>query len=323
MSLVLITGGMGFLGSHLLDLLRGDGKEIVIVDNLSSSVIPIPSGVTVFTVPIQDYLSWNPPIPTEIYHLASPVGPVGILPHAGRIVSQVVTDAYSLANMAMEKGSRLVYVSTSEIYGGGQQGLCRESMDRIVSATTSVRLEYAIAKLAAETALINLSRTQGLDCVIVRPFNVSGPRQSPRGGFVLPRFIQAALANEPLTVFGSGKQRRAMTHVTDIATGLRSAMRLGHTGEAYNLGNHSNRTTILDLAHLVLGMSKSSSTIEHVDPQDLFGPLYEEANDKFPDSTKAEEELEWNPSRSLEDIVAGTLEWSKGETSSLGPRENP
>lgn len=324
---ILITGGFGFLGTHLIERLLADdpSARIHVIDNLSTTAtIPAdfhaslgsPTNLTWESIDLHEYLHrWSPVLPlppyTHIYHLASPVGPAGILAHTGRIVEDVVSAAYGLAELATRSGARLLDVSTSEVYGGGQHGLCSESMPKIVSATTTPRLEYAVAKLAAETALINLAKTTRLDVVIVRPFNIAGPRQSPRGGFVLPRFVNQAIENLPLTVFGAGTAQRAFTHAQDVASGLILAMLRGRSGQAYNIGNPSNRTSILGLAHRVIDLANSTSTIEHVDPTTIFGPLYAEADDKFPDPTLAETELGWRPRRDLIFTIIDTIKWTR------------
>jgi len=167
-----------------------------------------------------------------------------------------------------------------------------------------VRLEYAIAKLAAETAIINTCKVTDLKASIVRPFNVAGPRQSGAGGFVLPRFIEQAMNNDSLTVFGNGKQMRAFTHVVDIVDGLVRVMERGQNGQAYNLGNPVNKTSIIDLACQVVDII-GNGDVTFVDPKTIFGELYAEAAEKFPDATKAINELGWSPKygviRTIED----------------------
>jgi UDP-glucose 4-epimerase len=152
-----------------------------------------------------------------------------------------------------------------------------------------------------------------LHAVIVRPFNIAGPRQSPKGGFVLPRFISQALRGEPLTVYGDGTMIRAFTHVEDVADGLVQALRKGTRGEAYNLGNPANKLSILELARKVIQISNTRSRIDFVDPKKLFGPLFEEANDKFPDSDRAIRELGWHPRRSLDEVIRDTLDYIRAE----------
>jgi UDP-glucose 4-epimerase len=311
---IIVTGGFGFIGSHLIDRLLGQGHQVTVVDDLRSAAVAPSDYATYMATGQLVWLSMDVqylrpihvscPCPDEIYHLASPVGPAGVLKHAGEIVRQIVDSTYAVIDMALRCDSRLVDVSTSEVYGGGQQGLCAEAMPRIIQADTTVRLEYAVAKLAMETALINATQVQPLQAVIVRPFNVAGPRQGAVGGFVLPRFIQQAMRGEALTVFGDGNQVRAFTHVADIVDGLLLAMEKGRSGQVYNLGNPANRTTILDLAKAVIEETGSIGGVQYVNGQSIYGSLYAEAHDKYPDAAKAMKHLGWQPVHDLHEIVA-------------------
>jgi UDP-glucose 4-epimerase len=238
------------------------------------------------------------------------VGPVGVIAHAGEIVRQITDSTYAVVDLARRHGAKLVDVSTSEVYGGGQQGLCSEDMPRIVQADTTVRLEYAVAKLAMETALINTTKVSDLQAVIVRPFNVAGPRQKAAGGFVLPRFVGQALRGEPLTIYGNGCQIRAFTHVADIVDGLILAMEKGRSGEVYNLGNPANRTTINRLASEVITLV-GGEQVKYLDPKSLHGPLYAEAADKYPSAEKAKLELGWNPLKGLSETIADVYDFMR------------
>ncbi len=318
---ILVTGGFGFLGSHLVQtLLKYPDTQVHVVDNLSTSPLPLefllqeldhPLRLTYSVSSVAEYCSVQVPRYDAIFHLASIVGPAGVIPHMGRIVKSIVDDTYDLIRIALDMGARLVDVSTSEIYGGGQEGFCSESLPRIVPAKTSARLEYAIGKLAAETALANTCQVTELNASIVRPFNISGPRQSGRGGFVLPRFIGAALRNQPITVFGDGQQVRAFTHVQDIVDGILLVAEKGRRGEAYNLGNPDNRCTINELADAVIRITESQSRKEYVDPKTIYGPLYEEANDKFPDARKIMTELGWKPNFSRDETIRQTADYMR------------
>lgn len=323
---ILVTGGMGFIGSHLTERLLMDGHQVHVVDNLSTSPLPLdvllaemerPGNLTYDLMPLELYFyRWAErafPIRfDQIYHLASPVGPAGILEHAGHMVKTVVDHADSLLEMLGEIGGRLLDVSTSEVYGGRGGGIKISETDaRIIQANTTVRLEYAVAKLAAETMILNSCAVEGLDAVIVRPFNVAGPRQSPKGGFVVPRFVQQAMSSERLTIFGNGLQIRAFTHVADIVDGLILAMNLGRRGEVYNLGNPANRINIGDLARIVVDTIPGSCGFDYVDPKKIFGPLYAEAEDKAPDDTKATIEFGWMPKYTVADIVRDVWEYEK------------
>lgn len=318
MKKILITGGFGFLGSHLVEELRRSDLDyqIYIVDNLTSNVVnpklfTSGKGISYSTSHLKDYLAKTDMVFDEIYHLASIVGPAGVLPFAGKIAQSITDDSYVLSDTAFKHGARLVFVSTSEVYGGGNEGFCQEEMSKVITNEVSARLEYAAGKLAAEIALLNLSKTRNLDVVIVRPFNIAGPRQQATGGFVLPRFLKQAKENEPLTVFGLGMQVRAFTHVADVADGVRRAMELGEKGEVYNIGSEANKTTINDLAELVIEISGSKSSILYIDPQEVFGETYAEANDKFPDSSKARRYLSWHPKHDLRSIITDTINWHK------------
>lgn len=311
---ILVTGGAGFIGSHLVDRLLAQGHRVVIVDDMRSNVVEPDDFKSVtdnqlyfLKMSVEDIFN-SPWLLShcgsfdEIYHLASPVGPVGVLRHAGQIVRQVVDSTYIVAKLALFYKAKLVDVSTSEVYGGGQQGLCAEDMPRIIQAETTVRLEYAVAKLAMETALINMTKVSPLQAVIVRPFNVAGPRQGEKGGFVIPRFVGQALRRERLTVYGDGQQVRAFTHVEDIVDGLLLAMDKGVSGEVYNLGNPENKVTINTVADWVQIMVGRVG-VTHVDPKIIHGPLFAEAADKYPDHRKAFEELGWIPKYGFTQIV--------------------
>ncbi len=316
---ILVTGGFGFIGGHLIKRLLDDpDNHVHVIDDLSSC--PIPYDRLLEELDDPDNLSYNLfPLDSwffselfnydEIYHLASPVGPAGVLKHTGNMIQEVVGNIYILIDLALRHGAKLVDVSTSEVYGGGESGLCAEHMDRIVPAKTTVRLEYAIAKLAAETAIINTCKVKPLKASIVRPFNVAGPRQSGDGGFVLPRFIEQAMNGEALTVFGDGNQVRAFTHVDDIVDGLMRVMANGKNGESYNLGNAANKITINDLADKVNQCVGNEAGVVHVDPKAVFGELYAEAAEKYPDAMKAMAELGWIPKWRISETVGNAFRY--------------
>jgi len=317
---ILVTGGFGFIGSHLVEELLQDGDSLVnVVDNLSTSPINIDKYIA--QVPHRMHLTWdicsvkeyfqrsNLPAYDEIFHLANVVGPVGVLKHAGEIVRRTVDDTYAVSDFVAATRGRLCDVSTSEVYGGGRDGYCSEKDSMIIGPKASVRLEYSVAKLACEISLMNQTTSGTLDAVIVRPFNVAGPRQSSNGGFVLPRFIAQSLAGEDITVYGDGQMVRAFTHVKDVANGIIRALRQGKTGHVYNIGNPANKTNILHLAQEVCRLSGTPSRITFVDPKKLWGPLFEEANDKYPDADRAIGELGWKPRYGLEDTIRETLQY--------------
>ena len=323
MKRILITGGFGFIGGHLLELLLScPGNEVHVIDDLSGRPLFYgPQAMELsrdgrFTYSVQDLAQplngQSRPGFAEIYHLASVVGPAGVLPHSGEIANSILNHALITARLAAASGGRLIYVSSSEVYGGGVDGFCSETMPCLIPSRVSARAEYAAGKLAAELALLNLARAQGLDIRVTRPFNVAGPRQSGAGGFVLPRFVGMAIASMPITVFGTGLQRRAFTDVRDIARGMVAAAEFGRPGSVYNLGNPDNVCTILDLANEVRETTGSQSEIHFVDGRDIYGPLYEEAGEKLPDAVRAREELGWAPQISRSHTIRDTVAYMRG-----------
>lgn len=321
MKRILITGGFGFLGSYVAEQLLTDPEnQVHVVDNLSSNPLPLERlldeiGHERLTYTIDDLQqlcrTWAGKPFDDIYHLASVVGPAGVLPHAGRIAASLIAEAMAIADFTLAQNARLLFVSTSEIYGGGNEGLCQEGMAKIITSKVSPRLEYAAGKLSAEIAILNLARAKGLRASVVRPFNISGPRQSGKGGFVLPRFLGQALLGKDITVFGDGSQIRAFTYAGDIASGIILALEKGDSGQIYNLGAATNRCTILQLAEDVKRIANSKSKIIYVDPKTIYGPLYEEAMDKYPDAQKAAREIGWHSERSREEIISATCDYMK------------
>lgn len=301
---------------------KSPGAYVHVIDNFSTSPMTLEKTLDSLSIDInltyencslRDSSAMNDKglIFDQIYHLASFVGPAGVLNHGGEMIRGIVLDGYQVIDYALSNASRLLLASSSEVYGGGVNGLCSESTARIVPAATTIRLEYAVGKIAIETALLNTGKMKNLSNTVIRPFNVAGPRQSGRGGFVLPRFITAAMENKELTVFGDGSAKRAFTHVRDIANGCFLAMHHNSSGNVFNLGNPKNVTTIGELAQRVVSILNSNSKIENIDPKTLFGEFYEEASDKFPDATFTMHTLNWNPRNSLDDIVRSTWDFMK------------
>jgi UDP-glucose 4-epimerase len=348
MKRILVTGGFGFIGSHLVDRLLQEGHAVHVVDNLSTNPIRVqtlmeelgfPRELTCSIYPISEYRQvaafddkgerkWKF---DEIYHLASPVGPAGLLPHAGNILRQITDDTYAIIKLALQNEARMIDVSSSEVYGGGKDGLCSEAMPSVIQADSTARLEYAIAKRAAEVVITNHCKYSGLNAAIVRPFNVAGPRQSGKGGFVLPRFVAQAMRDEPITVFGDGKQVRAFTHVKDIVQGLILAMEQGKGCEVYNLGNPANKTTVLELAEQVKSIV-GGGTITFTDGKSVYGERFAEANDKYPDASKATRDLNWKPEIDIKQTITDVwkymarmnrLEWLAGDETVTKPSLQP
>lgn len=316
---VLVTGGLGFIGSHLVERLLAGDAIVHIVDHGKNAAVEVNAflgrlrkqgGRVRYDGPRWVASACESGEYDEIYHLASVVGPVGVLHKAGTIALSIISDACAVANLALACRARLCLVSTSEIYGGGlgeSRGSLHEDAQKMFLGPATARQEYAAGKLAAEIATMNSALRQ---TVIIRPFNVAGPRQGPQGGFVLPRFVGQALAGKPLTVYGDGSARRAFTHVADICDGIVKSMQ-STTSAAYNLGNSANETTILKLAQAVLNRTMSTSTIKYVDPRELHGARFAEAPDKLPDADLARRALGWSPAHGLDKIIDDTIQYIK------------
>jgi UDP-glucose 4-epimerase len=303
----LVTGGAGFIGSNLVDVLHAQGHDVTVVDP-ATPADPFPKGVEHIEQTLQlaatrrsviDAKGKRRPFDT-VYHLAGPVGPVGVLERAGAIVPDIVEMAVILQRFTCP----VVYVSTSEVYGLQAQPV-DESRPAIIGATASARAEYAVGKLAGEMMLRNSYR---MDVRVIRPFNVAGPRQMPGGGFVLPRFVEQALAGEPLTVYGDGTALRAFTHVYDIVDGIiRAGQSSQASGRVFNLGNNANACSILELAQEVAEVF--GADIEFVDPKTLHGPGFAEAPDKTPSTAEAYSRLNWSPGLDRADVITDYIGW--------------
>ena len=312
---VLITGGLGFIGSSITKRFLAESAQVTVVDSLVSNVASeedFESGaVELKTCCIEDYLQQTGMRLKHdlVVHAASYVGPAGILQYSGAIAPHMLSVTSSVAEACIKSNVPLLFISSSEVYGA--DGLLQEDMDVRVPSCFNARLEYALAKLTSEAILTNL-HSRGLRSVSIRPFNVVGSRQSRVGGFVIPTFVQQALANKTLTVFDTGEQKRSFVSVEDLADFVVEHLRkpVFNSNPRINVGNPNNACTINELAHKVVALVSSESPIKHVDPQTIYGPLYKEAASriKLCDISKAQG-LGWSPSRSLDRIIVEAADY--------------
>ena len=308
---VLITGGLGFLGSHAIEKYKQQSCDITIIDNLSTNTIepndPICDGCNIFITDILDY-HWDENDSFDIIiHLASPVGPAGILKHAGGMARYILDDVYWAIEGAQLYNCPLIFVSTSEIYGYRDKPvMLLEHEDKLLVGDFKVRNEYSMAKLLGEIVISNTAKVSDLKYQIIRPFNISGARQLPDAGFVLPRFVTQALAGEDITVFGDGEQVRAFTYVKDIIDGIYLTSCHDHN-DIWNIGNPDNKVTINYLAQRVKELTNSDSKIVHIDPKTIYGPLYAEAWDKIPDPKKIQSQLDWKTTKTVDEIILDVI----------------
>jgi nucleoside-diphosphate-sugar epimerase len=308
MKRALITGFAGFIGSHLTEMLAKKKHTIIGIDNFFNNTVDpkdLDCEIESWSHNIEETVLYDDIYVDIVYHLASTVGPVGVLARSGELAYDILYDTMLLRDFCIDSMIKLVYISTSEIYGDVTDW--HEDSCKVFPASYTVRSEYAAGKMSSEIAVVNKAKVDDLKYVIIRPFNVAGPRQKPDFGFVLPRFIIAALTDQPITVYGDGKQRRAFTDVRDICDAI---CLLGEKAEGiYNIGNPANEMSIQDLAELVLSHVKNTkSKIVHVDPKKLHGDLFEEVPDKMPCIDKLER-FGWKPKYKIEQTINDTIEY--------------
>lgn len=303
---ILITGGMGFIGKHLVRKLIEDPKnKVVVVDNMSScdyAEFPVEFFKT-------DFYSYEPDRQfDQIYHLAGPVGPVGVLRYPGTMGVEIINLLNRAAKMAIDMKAKLIFISTSEVYGKNPIFDQAEDIEKIVPANITVRLEYGVSKLLGEIILRNLSRKNDLHYNIIRPFNIIGTGQNADLGFVVPRFIQQALRGEDMTIYGDGTNKRTFTNVKDIVEAMVMIMASDVNKTVFNIGHPGNQITIGELARLIKKMTNSNSRIAFVDPKDLHGQDFAEAWNKIPNIDRAKSLLGWKPVWTLEETLKECIE---------------
>lgn len=299
---IYVTGGLGFIGSFTCEHLRDLGFDVVAVDDLSSNVVACVDGVT--TV-VEDLRRVGFSRADAVVHCASPVGAVALLHARASITHEIVDTTHHVATRCASLGIPLVNIATSEVYGFS--GEYHESDSLTVPDKHSARIEYAVGKIAGEHLLYGF---KDLRFISLRPFNVTGPRQTAAKGFVLPTFVEQAQAGDPLTVFEDGKQERAFTSVYDVARFIaRTITERNFDRRAYNVGNPDNRTTVLGLAKRVLEQTGSASEITFTTGKAVHGEGYEEAEGivKVPNIARARS-AGWSPRDSLDSLIRKTIE---------------
>ena len=314
MGKILITGGAGFIGSYCVEKYIENGYDVTVLDNFSTTGLKeddkIFKGVNLIKGDILDY-SWDELGDYDlILHMASPVGPAGVLKHSGKMARYIIDDVYWAIEGAIKNNCTLLFMSTSEIYGYRDRAVrLGEDEEKILVGDYKVRNEYSISKLLSEIVLSNTSKVSELKYQIIRPFNISGARQQVPGGFVLPTFVTQANKNKDITVFGDGRQIRAFTHVKDIVDGIFLISQSSKLNHIWNIGHPDNECTIGELANVVKKKMKSNSKILNVDPKTIHGPLYEEAWDKVPLPTKIKNELGWKPKYDINYIIDDVINY--------------
>lgn len=320
----LITGGAGFIGSHLTEHLVSAGWTVTVLDDLStgdlSNLDAVRSGPSRTAVDfvggqvtdlslVRDLME-----PADVvFHLAAAVGVLTIQHQTLASIRTNLAGTETVLEAALQHGTTVLFTSTSEIYGKNTfEGLTEES-DRIMGSPLLSRWSYAEAKAIDETLVQQYHLQHGLPTVIARLFNTTGPRQSGRYGMVLPRFVQQALDGEPLTVYGSGDQTRCFGHVADIVPMIAALPQLPKAlGSVYNIGN-PEQVSINELATRVIERTGSTSTITHVDYETAYGQGFEDMERRVPDCTRLTALTGFRPRRHLDDIIDAVAAQLRGQ----------
>ena len=306
---VFITGGAGFIGSHLCDALIAEDKEVTILDNLSTgskkNIAHLEGKIKVFQGDIRDQKLVESLVENSdlVLHMAAALGVDNILENPLESISTNFHGSEVVLNSAVKHDKRIVIASTSEIYGKNSKQPLSETDDRVVGTPQKLRWTYSDAKALEEATAYSLFLTKKLKVTTVRFFNIVGPRQTGRYGMVIPRFVQAALENRPISIFGDGFQSRVFCHVDD-ATKATILLSLDDSsiGEVFNIGG-IGETSILNLANTIREQLKSESAINFMNYEDVYPIGYEDMQRRVPDISKIKKHNGWEPELNLKDII--------------------
>jgi UDP-glucose 4-epimerase len=306
---VFITGGAGFIGSHLCDALVAEGREVTILDNLSTgskkNITHLEGKIRVFQGDIRDQKLVESLVENcdLVLHMAAALGVDNILENPIESISTNFHGSEVVLNAAVKYDKRIVIASTSEIYGKNPKQPLSETDDRVIGTPQKLRWTYSDAKALEEATAYSLFLTKKLKVTTVRFFNTVGPRQTGKYGMVIPRFVKAALANEPLEIFGDGLQSRVFCHVRDSVNALLLLILNQETiGEVFNIGG-KGEISILDLAKLTIESTNSKSIISFIKYEDAYSFGYEDMVRRVPDISKLNKFTGWNPTISINSII--------------------
>ncbi len=308
---ILITGGAGFIGSHLAEKLLAAGHEVAVIDNLSTGSLENIKHLmkdkkfsyTIDTILNEQVLEGLIKNCDRIYHLAAAVGVKYIIDNPLLSLKTNISGTENVLEIANKYKKKVLVASTSEIYGKSDSIPFKEDDDRLLGATSISRWSYSCAKAVDEFLSLAYYREKKLPVVIVRCFNTVGPRQTGQYGMVIPKFVKSALLNHPITIFGDGQQSRCFGDVCDVTDGMIKLMEDPKCeGEIFNIGNDSP-ITIEELAKKIKKMTKSKSKIEYVKYEDAFEEGFEDMKHRKPDLTKINKFIGYKPKYNLDKIL--------------------
>jgi UDP-glucose 4-epimerase len=316
----LITGGAGFIGSHLSELLLADGWEVYALDDVSTGSLENVAHLLEhpkFHLVIESVLS--PAVVSElvhkcdvVYHLAAAVGVRLIVEQPIHTLLTNIEGTKTVLEYCARFGTRVLVASTSEVYGDHREEKpLHESARRVYGPTTARRWAYADSKAIDEFLALAYHQERRLDCVLVRLFNTVGPRQTGQYGMVIPRFVGSALAGSPIEIYGDGTQTRCFSHVQDVIQALKSLMDARDvSGEIFNVGS-SNRISILGLARRVLELTESESEFIFVPYDRVYGEGIEDMLHRIPSIEKIGATIGWEPTLNLDEILHDVIEHTR------------
>ena len=315
---VFITGGAGFIGSHLCDALIAQGHQVSILDNMSTgsaaNIAHIENAIEIHQGDIRDVaLVEKLMAPADlILHMAAALGVNTILENPIESVSINLTGSEVVLNAATKLNKRLIIASTSEIYGKNTKQPLNEESDRVVGAPQKIRWTYSDAKALEEAIAHALFLTKQLKVTTVRLFNTVGPRQTGQYGMVLPRFVTQALSGEPITVYGDGTQSRSFTYVGDVVDALVAlAAEPRAVGQVFNIGN-AEEISIRALAERVRNLAGSASSIVTVPYDEAYEEGFEDMPRRVPDISRIQALVGFTPRVPLDEIIRRVIAFHRG-----------
>ena len=306
---VFITGGAGFIGSHLCDALVAEGREVTILDNLSTgskkNIAHLEGKIKVFQGDIRDQKLVESLVENcdLVLHMAAVLGVDNILENPIESISTNFHGSEVVLNAAVKYDKRIVITSTSEIYGKNPKQPLSETDDRVIGTPQKLRWTYSDAKALEEATAHFLFLTKQLRVTTIRLFNTVGPRQTGKYGMVIPRFVSAAIENTPLKIFGDGSQSRVFCHVSDSVKAILALAGNDKTiGEVFNIGGRGE-ISILELAKMIIHQTKSKSEITFTDYVDAYSAGFEDMVRRVPDISKVTNFTGWEPKLGLAAVI--------------------
>lgn len=321
---ILITGGAGFVGSHLADKLYGEGHDITVIDDLSTGRYQNVAHLegkerfrliidTVLNVRLMEELIREA---DRVFHMASAVGVKLIMEHPVKTIETIFRGTDVVLGFCSRYRKRVLIPSTSEVYGKSSQVPFAEDNDILKGSTSKHRWAYACAKELDEFLALAHWKETRLPVVVVRLFNTVGPRQTGQYGMVVPNFVKSAVKNEPLQVHGDGNQSRCFGHVLDIVEGLTKVLETPECfGQVINIGN-AEEVTIKQLAERAIKLTNSQSEIKYISYEEAYGEGFEDMQRRVPSLEKAERLIGYQPTRTLDQIINDVAEQFREELKS-------